>query len=448
MTHNSSNIATRSTATAGRRLVLVTGLMVFAVAFCGIFQCPKQDETALTEERLLELVMTTSDSLSSLTAQDLHARVRPFWEAWKVRHGYTHDDDDDDDYRLGIFVQNAASVAVHNAAYHRKWTLYAQTVMASPFAHLTASEFAATHLMESQNCSATAAPAASTSSLRQVFDLPARDDLPSAVDWRTRGILTPVKNQKHCGSCWTFSTTGTLEAHTCLHASKVRHDGPLDCPTWTGLAEQQLLDCAWAYDNHGCNGGLPSHAFEYLKHAGGMATENDYPYKAVDSHECHIPVENHRAHVAAVYNISNRDEDDLVAAVAHMGPVSIAYEVSPDFRLYSHGVYDSYNATTNSTICSDDNMSVNHAVVAVGYGVTLDDVNPVPYYIVRNSWSASWGMEGHFWMLRGKNLCGVSDCASFPLVPANPHLAQFQEHSKQATAAAKLQNDFAEDLTK
>lgn len=333
MTHKntpSSNSATRSTATAGRRLVLVTGLMVFAVAFCGIFQCPKKEiAVALTEERLLELVTTVSYSSSSLTAPDLHAKVRPYWEAWKVRHGYNNDDDDDN-YRLGIFVQNAASVAVHNAAYHRKWTLYAQTVMASPFAHLTASEFAATHLMESQNCSATTiASAASTSSLRQVFDLPARDDLPTAIDWRTRGILTPVKNQKHCGSCWTFSTTGTLEAHTCLHHhanNKARHDGPLDCPTWTGLAEQQLLDCAWAYDNHGCNGGLPSHAFEYLKHAGGMATEEDYPYKAVDSHECHIPGDNddrHRAHVAAVYNISNRDEDDLVAAVAHMGPVSI-----------------------------------------------------------------------------------------------------------------------------
>lgn len=92
-------------------------------------------------------------------------------------------------------------------------------------------------------------------------------------------------------------------------------------------------------------------------------------------------------------------------------------------------------------------MSVNHAVVAVGYGVTLDDVNPVPYYIVRNSWSASWGMEGHFWMLRGKNLCGVSDCASFPLVPTNPYLAQFQEHAKQTTATAKLQNDFEGDLS-
>jgi C1A family cysteine protease len=66
-------------------------------------------------------------------------------------------------------------------------------------------------------------------------------DLPEFVDWRTKGVITPIKNQKHCGSCWTFSTTGTLEAHTCLK------NPDLDCTTWAGLAEQQLLDCASKY---------------------------------------------------------------------------------------------------------------------------------------------------------------------------------------------------------
>ena len=127
--------------------------------------------------------------------------------------------------------------------------------------------------------------------------------------------------------------------------------------------------------------------------------------------------------------------------------VSIAYQVSPDFRFYSHGVYDSYNATSNTTMCADDNMSVNHAVVAVGLGVTSSDRNEdeddaVPYYIVRNSWSAAWGMEGHFWMLRGQNLCGVSDCASFPLVPNSPWLAQWERRHEKATmsTASSLDN--------
>ncbi len=94
--------------------------------------------------------------------------------------------------------------------------------------------------------------------------------------------------------------------------------------------------------------------------------------------------------------MTSGDEEDLTTAVASFGPVSVAYDVSPDFRLYSHGVYDSFNATTNETMCMSDAMHVNHAVVAVGYGVTeaTDEKSPVPFYIVRNSWGTSWGMEG------------------------------------------------------
>merc|ERR1719245_1476224 len=79
-------------------------------------------------------------------------------------------------------------------------------------------------------------------------------------------------------------------------------------------------------------------------------------------------------------------------------------------------VFMTYNATTDTIMCNSTNFDVNHAVVAVGLGRTEDHV---PYYIVRNSWGTNWGMEGHFWMKRGENLCGVSDCASFPIVPTN-----------------------------
>ncbi|GAX81611.1 hypothetical protein CEUSTIGMA_g9039.t1 [Chlamydomonas eustigma] len=76
---------------------------------------------------------------------------------------------------------------------------------------------------------------------------------PQHYDWRERGVMSPVKNQGGCGSCWTFSTTGAVEAH---HAIKY---GAWRSPT---LSEQQLLDCSAGFDNAGCNGGLPSHAFE------------------------------------------------------------------------------------------------------------------------------------------------------------------------------------------
>jgi len=78
-------------------------------------------------------------------------------------------------------------------------------------------------------------------------------------------------------------------------------------------------------------------------------------------------------------------------------------------------IYDSFNHTTNETMCHSGNHDVNHAVVAVGLGTS--EKTGKDYYIIRNSWSADWGEEGHFRILRGENLCGISDCASFPIVP-------------------------------
>lgn len=94
----------------------------------------------------------------------------------------------------------------------------------------------------------------------------------SAWDWRDHKGVSPVKNQGKCGSCWTFSTVGAVEAHT-----MIKYDGQ-----FTSLSEQQLVDCAGAYDNYGCRGGLPSHAFEYIAAAGGISSEEAYPYFATD----------------------------------------------------------------------------------------------------------------------------------------------------------------------
>jgi len=313
--------------------------------------------------------------------------------------------------RLEIFIENSNKVDRHNEAYERGYTSYAMTLSESPFADVTDEEFRSLYLMEDQNCSATHHRSLTTTSSNLMASLLENSGpLPKSIDWRTKGVITPIKNQKKCGSCWTFSTTGTLEAHTCIHNSPT-----IDCTHWSGLAEQQLLDCSSAYDNHGCNGGLPSHAFEYVKEMGGLDTEEAYPYNATDVGPCRATPSGFG--VAEVYNITSRDETDLVNAVANVGPVSVAFDVAADFRLYAHGVYDSFDAGTNGTVCSSDAMSVNHAVVAVGIGET-DGEDPLPYYIVRNSWSNTWGMEGYFWIERGENLCGISDCASFPIVPA------------------------------
>ena len=377
---------------------------------------------------------SAASSSSAAAERNTDLPVRLGFDEWLERHEKSYDTEEEWERRRVVFQANADTVLRHNEAFEQGYTKYAMTV-SGPFADLTGDEFAAAYLMEGQNCSATHT---SSGKLRRQDD---SVELPTFVDWRTRGIVTPIKNQEHCGSCWTFSTTGTLEAHTCLHGAQPKG---VDCTQWTGLAEQQLLDCAVPYDNHGCNGGLPSHAFQYIKDAGGLDTEQSYRYRAADGGPCVASSSSFGAHVAEVYNITAYDEDDLVAAIAQVGPVSIAYQVSPDFRLYSHGVYDSYNATTHTTMCKSGPMDVNHAVVAVGYGQTEgSEIDPpVPFYIVRNSWSISWGMEGYFWMERNNNLCGVSDCASFPIVPSS----QTSNNNHVPPAASTSSNNY-DDLS-
>eukprot|EP00978_Attheya_sp_CCMP212_P047780 scaffold429439_cov59-Attheya_sp.AAC.2 len=344
------------------------------------------------------------------------------FQAWMRVHGKEYHGTDDVvlDQKLQVFRENALLVERHNDAFERGWTSYRMS-LEGPFSDWTDEEFHSTYLMEAQHCSATTHT--SSGSLPVTKDEERQGVLPKEVDWRTKGVVTPIKSQGQCGSCWTFSTTGALEAHTCLAYGA-------DCTHWTGLAEQQLVDCAGGFNNQGCNGGLPSQAFEYIHYNGGIESEDSYPYTSgsptttnSDPHDstnkCQFDSSKVKAKVTGIFNITSGAEEDIVKAVAKVGPVSVAYQVAADFRLYSHGVYDSFNATLNGTVCQDGPEDVNHAVVVVGYGETTSDNSAaIPFYIIRNSWGNTWGMEGYFWMVRGKNMCGISDCASFPIVSA------------------------------
>jgi len=259
------------------------------------------------------------------------------------------------------------------------------TLAVNEYSDLSWDEFKAQFLMAPQHCSATGP------GTHKMSGVPPMDD--PALDWRTKGVVTPVKNQGGCGSCWAFGTTGAIESAWAIKTGSL-----------LSVAEQQLVDCAGPFGNQGCNGGLPSQAFEYVKACGGIMLGKDYVYTARDG-RCRFEVAKVAAKVTGEVNITQGSETELFDALTTKGPVAVAFQVAGDFQSYHSGVYD-------STRCKSGPMDVNHAVLAVGYGT--DTKSTKQYWTIKNSWGTSFGISGYFLMVRNKNMCGVATCASYP----------------------------------
>ncbi|XP_056234329.1 pro-cathepsin H-like isoform X2 [Seriola aureovittata] len=235
------------------------------------------------------------------------------FKQWMSQHNKVYDTEEYY-HRLQIFTDNERAVDHHNAGNH------SFTMGLNQFSDMTFEEFRKFFLLsEPQNCSATKGSHVSRTG-----------PYPEFVDWRMKGnFVTPVKNQGHCGSCWTFSTTGCLESVNAIATGKL-----------ISLSEQQLIDCAKDFNNHGCLGGLPSQAFEYIKYNKGLMTEEDYPYKGHDD-TCHFEPALAAAFVLDVVNITSFDEKAMVDAVARLNPVTFSFDVTADFLHYKDGVYTS-----------------------------------------------------------------------------------------------------------
>jgi len=212
-------------------------------------------------------------------------------------------------------------------------------------------------------------------------------DLPDAVNWTAAGAVTGVKDQGACGSCWAFSTTGSVEGANAIATG-----------TLTSLSEQQLVDCSTAQGNEGCNGGLMDYAFQYIISNNGITTEASYPYTGVDG-SCKSGVSK-AVTISSFKDVPSGDETTLLAAVTQQ-PVSVAIEADQlAFQFYSTGVF--------SAACG---TNLDHGVLAVGYGTDAGK----DYWIVKNSWGASWGEKGYIRMIRNKNQCGIALAASYPI---------------------------------
>merc|ERR1712115_433782 len=146
-------------------------------------------------------------------------------------------------------------------------------------------------------------------------------DNPTAIDWTNvdgKSYVTPVKNQGQCGSCWAFSTTGSLESR---YAIKHQVTGS----SITTLSEQELVDCSKSEGNEGCNGGLMDDAFKYVEKEGGLCSEAEYKYTARDG-TCKATSCGTKYYGISSYTDVKKDSySDMETAVA-AGPVSIAVD--------------------------------------------------------------------------------------------------------------------------
>lgn len=309
------------------------------------------------------------------------------WEAFKATHGKQYESGAEELFRKKIFVQNSLNIARHNEKHARGHVSYKLAM--NEFGDMLHHEFVSTHNGFKRNYRQYAMTGSTYLEPANVND----SHLPHTVDWRDKGAVTPVKNQGQCGSCWAFSTTGSLEGQ---HFRKTN--------MLVSLSEQNLVDCSSEFGNNGCNGGLMDNAFRYVKENGGIDTEASYPYNGTEG-KCHFSRRRVGATDSGYVDIESGNERQLKRAVATVGPISVAIDAShQSFQFYSEGVYDEPDC---------DSEQLDHGVLVVGYG-TLDGM---PYWLVKNSWGTTWGSEGYVYMSRNKdNQCGVATQASYPLV--------------------------------
>jgi len=298
-----------------------------------------------------------------------------------AKHNKAYTSADEQGYRFRVFKNNLDFINNHNGAQKTF------TVAVNQFADLTNSEFASRFL---GTFNRTRTPVNVHKSLSV-------NALPDTVDWRTKGAVTPVKDQGQCGSCWSFSATGSIESATFLKTGKL-----------PSLSEQNLVDCSTAEGNDGCGGGLMDYAFQYVIQNKGIDSEVSYPYTATGPNTCEFKKGDVSATISSFRDVASGDEsaNGLLSAVAQQ-PTSVAIDAShSSFQFYSSGVY-------NEPACSSSQLD--HGVLAVGYGV--DSASGKDYWLVKNSWAATWGDKGYIKMSRNaKNQCGIATAASYPVV--------------------------------
>lgn len=227
----------------------------------------------------------------------------------------------------------------------------------------------------------------------------------ASIDWREKNVVTPIKNQGQCGSCWAFSATEQLESDYALRYQELKE-----------LAPQQLVSCDII--DLGCGGGNPVNAYQYIyQTAKGEEASADYPYTSGttgQNGQCTFNAKDRLEDLSAAYIVSQEpSQESQMLQQIQESPMSVCVDATT-WQTYQSGI------VTSST-CG---LQTDHAVQAVGYSSDKGG-----YWVVRNSWGTDWGIDGYIYVQAGTNACNIASEAT--IVTAAPVPTAEDEHPIQ-----------------
>jgi len=294
------------------------------------------------------------------------------FEDFKVTHGKKYSTMEEESKRFYIFVDSLKVADARNNAELKAGGSAVHGV--TKFSDLSQVEFETSYLLSD--------PSMSDANREVVTSVDAPVNAGSTKDWSGK-YTTAVKDQGYCGSCWAFSATEQIEsdAMRTLGVSYI-------------LSPEQITQCDTT--SSGCNGGWTERAYNYVKKAGGIETEANYPYTSYQgvTGTCKSSSSKFVIKVSGYTTISG--ETNMANYMLATGPLSVCVDASS---------WNSYK----SGIMSTCGKSVDHCVQAVG-------VDTTSYWKVRNSWGTSWGESGYIRLKYGANTCAITNDPTYVAV--------------------------------
>lgn len=358
------------------------------------------------------LLLSSSTFLSSEATSD----SREAFQQWKRQYGKTYATVRREQEAFRTWQQNQVLINQVNQRPNGTWK-----AGLNQYADMTVEEFRENVLVRS-------APQHNTTIANDAVKLKKSSAAPSSFDWRYDGqvqAVTRVRDQGSVGSCWAFSTAENIEGQWALAGNAL-----------TELSPEFLVDCDGTSDEHHADcsvfGGWPYLAYQYVMKAGGIPSEQAWPYCAGTGecypcmqgpvslcgpppYYCDHDIEQKCGTFTPAAKISSwtavsSDEEEMKSVLFAQGPLSVLLDAS-QLQFYKSGVWDGEIPGSNPLLgCKASNL--NHAVLLVGYGEETSS----PYWTVKNSWGQSWGEEGYFRITRGSGKCGINTGVTTALV--------------------------------